>query len=223
MWWRARTAPAQAAAVLRTVEGGRLVRSRKETKDLRAQIGQMTNFDKVTLDRWTTTFPLNPEGWNGEPVETWRADTMRYYIDALLRPGSSQSPAPREWLEPWVDLAAMRRDLPSVTRLFLYETDSSRLPRSWLRWALQTLHATRRTGPGTPVDTQIGSYLVEADVFVTADKAFAATVQRVVDESVIRVASPVLVSADTCVSTLKDLLTAAPSARLRFPRFHGEL
>jgi hypothetical protein len=208
VWWRARVDPARAAAVLSASEGDRLVRSRKEAKDLRAQIGQITNFEKVPLDRWTTIFPLNPGGWDGDPVETWRASTMRYHIDAVLRPGSSQSPAAREWLEPWIDLSKMKRDLPSVTRLFLYETDSSRMPRSWLRWALQTLQATRKTSPGTPVDNQIGSYLVEADTFVTADKVFAAIVQRVADEAVVPVASPVLVSVETCVSKLVELLSS---------------
>ncbi|WP_143876138.1 hypothetical protein [Nocardia fluminea] len=208
VWWRARVDPAEAAAVLREVEGNFLVRSRDDAKGLRDQIGAITNFDKVTLDRWTTTFPLNPGGWDGDPVETWRAETMRYYIEALLRPGSAQSSAAREWLEPWVDLAAMRRELPSFVRLFLYETEPARLPRSWLRWAIQVLQGTRTTSPGTPVDNQIASYLVEADIFVTADKAFAAIVQRVVDEGVIDIATPVLVSADTCVSSLERLLSS---------------
>jgi hypothetical protein len=64
----------------------------------------------------------------------------------------------------------MRNDLPSFTRLILYETDVSRLPRSWLRWAVRTSQATRNTSSGTAVDNQISSYLVDADIFVTADK-----------------------------------------------------
>lgn len=206
MWRRARVDPLRASTILRTVEGDDLVRGRRESREWRAQIGEVTTFEKVTLDRWTSTFPLKPGGWDGEPVETWRAETMGYYFDALLNPKSGQSPAAYEWLEPWIDLAAIRHYMPSFARLFLYETDVSRQPRSWLRWAVRTLQATRKTSPGTPVDNQIGSYLVDADIFVTADKIFTAIVQRIGDEAVVRIATPVLVSVETCVQTLTELL-----------------
>jgi hypothetical protein len=61
----------------------------------------------------------------------------------------------------------------------LSETDASRMPRSWLRWAVRTLQATRKTTPGTPVDNQIGSYLADADLFVTGDRAFESLVRRI--------------------------------------------
>jgi hypothetical protein len=96
--------------------------------------------------------------------------------------------------------------MPSFARLFLYETEVDRLPRSWLRWALKTLQATRKTSAGTPVDNQIGSYLVDADILVTADKIFDAIVRRLADESVIRVATPLLVTPENCVSELQRLL-----------------
>lgn len=211
-WWRARRDPSQFAAVLRASEGDRMIRIRDDTRELRAEIGKITTYEKVKLDTWTTTFPLKPAGWDGDPVETWRADTMRYYIEALLMQVASRSPATREWLEPWIDLTAMRNDLPSFAKMMLYETDSSHMPRSWLRWALQALQATRKTNSGTAVDNQIGSYLVDADVFVTADKVFASIVKRVADEAVVQMAVPVLVSMESCVSTLTNLLTQEPLA-----------
>ena len=206
VWRRARVDPMRAAQILRLVEGDHLSRGRSDTLDLRAQLSKITTFDTVTLDRWTTTFPLNPDGWDGRPVETWRAETMIYYIEALLMRNSPQSPTAREWLEPWVNLAAIKNHLPSFASFFLYETDPLHLSRSWLRWALRTLQATRKTGPGTPVDNQIGSYLVDADLLVTADKVFVAIIERIRKEEVIQVARPVLVSVDTCVSTLVNLV-----------------
>jgi hypothetical protein len=214
VWWRARVDPTKASAILKLVEGDHIDRGRNDARELRAEIGKITTFDTVTLDRWTTTFPLKPEGWDGNPVETWRAEAMRYYIEALLKRDTAQSSAPREWLEPWIDFAAMRNDLPSFARLFLYETDTSRLPRSWLRWALQTLQATRKTSPGTPVDNQIGSCLVEADLFVTADKVFVSIVRRVANEAVVQIAIPVLVTRDNCVATLIKLLRQDASTHL---------
>jgi hypothetical protein len=206
VWWRARSDPSEAAAVLRIVEGDHLTHARGEAEDLRTQIAKITSFENIRLNRLTTTFPLKPEGWDGNPVEAWRANTMAYYFDTLINPRTAQSWAPREWLEPWIDLTAVRRDMPSFARLFLYETDASHLPRSWLRWALKTLQATRKTGPGTPVDNQIGSYLIDADFLVTGDKVFDAIVRRVAGESVAPVARSLLVASSNCISVLEGLL-----------------
>jgi hypothetical protein len=57
---------------------------------------------------------------------------------------------------------------------------------------------------------QIGSYLVDADLFVTADKVFASIVQRVANEAVMQMAAPVLVSVENCVTTLIKLLRQEP-------------
>jgi hypothetical protein len=206
VWFRARTSPSQAAAVLSLIEGDRMTGMRGDAQELRVHFGRLTSFEQVTLTQWTSTFPLNPPGWDGDPVEAWRAQTMAYYFDTLFNPQTKNSLAPREWLEPWVDLVAISRDMPSFARLFLYETEVDRLPRSWLRWALKTLQATRKTSAGTPVDNQIGSYLVDADILVTADKIFDAIVRRLADESVIRVATPLLVTPENCVSELQRLL-----------------
>ena len=207
VWWRARVDPSTAAAVLRMVEGDHLDQARSESLDHRTRIAAMTTFEKVELDKWTTTFPLSPPGWDGEPVETWRAETMGFYISALLMRSANQSPATREWLEPWVNLASIQSDLPSFARFFLYETDALHLQRDWLRWAFRTLQATRKTSPGTPVDNQIGSYLIDADVLMTADKIFFSITQRIAAEGVVPVAEPLLVSPENCVQKLLETLT----------------
>ena len=129
VWWRARTDPAQAALVLRSVEGDLISRARADADQLRVDMREVTTFDAVTLDRWTTTFPLKPKGWDGDPIGTWRAVTMGYFIEALLKKDGRQSLAPREWLASLVDLDSMQADLPSFARLLLYETDPTRLSR----------------------------------------------------------------------------------------------
>jgi hypothetical protein len=133
VWWRARVDPSRASAVLRAVEGNDLDRGRNESRELRTQIDGITTFEKMKLDRWTTTFPFDPPGWDGDPVETWRAEAMRFYITALLVSDGTQSAATREWLESWINLTSIRNNLPSFARFFLYETDTSHLPREWLR------------------------------------------------------------------------------------------
>lgn len=202
----ARVDPSQASTVLKAVEGNELTRGRSESHELRAQMSEITTFDKVKLDRWTSTFSRKIDGWDGSPVEAWRAETMMFYIDALLSPISGQSSATREWLEPWLDLTAMRRESSSFVGFFLYQTDASHLGRNWLRWAFRTLQATRKTSSGTPVDNQIGSYLVDADFLVTADKVFASIAERIAAEKVVPIARPVLVTVENCVSKLIDLI-----------------
>lgn len=207
VWWRARVDPSSAAAVLRVVEGEHLDQARIESLDHRTRIGAITSFEKVKLDKWTTTFPLSAPGWDGDPVETWRAETMGFYISALLVKDGNQSSATREWLESWVNLASIQADLLSFARFFLYETDALRLQRDRLRWAFRTLQATRKTGPGTPVDNQIGSYLADADVLITADKIFFSITQRIGAEGVVPIAEPLLVSPENCIQKLLETLT----------------
>ena len=48
----------------------------------------------------------------------------------------------------------------------------SRVPREWLRWAMREVQALRKVTPGTPVDNQICTYLVDYDIFLTSDRAF---------------------------------------------------
>ena len=64
----------------------------------------------------------------------------------------------------------------------------------------------RKTSPGTPVDNQIGSYLVDADFLVTADKVIASIAERIGSEGVVPIDQPILVTAENCVSKLIDLI-----------------
>lgn len=206
VWWRARTDPAREAAALGVVEEDHLDRGRADTLRLRSEIGDLVTFDTVTLDKWTSTFPLNPPGWDGDPVQTWRAQSMAYFVDALLNPATHQSKAALEWLAPWLDIPRIRQEIASFARMFLYDTEIEQLPRSWLRWALQVLQATRTTNAGTAVDNQIGAYLLDADYFVTGDKTFAAIVERVAQENVVKIARPVRVNTNDCLGALAELL-----------------
>jgi hypothetical protein len=61
---------------------------------------------------------------------------------------------------------------PSWLRFWFYETDVRALPRFWLRWAFEYIQRYKTVIDGTPCDTQLATYLPEADVFISADKAF---------------------------------------------------
>jgi hypothetical protein len=205
VWRRSQADPSRVARTLRLIEGDFMSRARDDAYQRRDDFREVLTFEMVTLDRWTTTFPLEPDGWDGEPVETWRAATLAYYVEAWFST-TPQSTTAQEWLEPRVDLAAVLRELPSFARLLLYETEADRLPRNWLRWAFSTLQATLRASPGTPADTQIGSYLKDADCFVTADKTFVAIVRRIRDEGNVVIAEPIRVTPSDSLDALLSLL-----------------
>lgn len=46
------------------------------------------------------------------------------------------------------------------------------MPRFWLRWAFEHLRLFHKVTDGTPGDAQLATYLLEADVVVSADKNF---------------------------------------------------
>jgi hypothetical protein len=208
VWWRARRDAAEAGSWLEEVEGDLVSRARGGTVKLREEMRGQTPFERMELERWTATFPQQPAGWDGKPVETWRAMTLQYFASTLLTRDGAYAPV-REWLQPWLDVRAIRGDLASLTRLILHDTDARRMPRNWLRWAVATLQATRATSPGSAVDNQIGSYLVDADVFVTADKVFAAIVQRLRTEAPVPIARARLVTSANCAAILAGLVSGS--------------
>jgi hypothetical protein len=207
VWWRARRDPVEAAAILREVEGGRLTIARDRAVRAREAWAGKTPFERMDLDTWTSMFKNNPPGWDGEPVETWRAETLQHYSAAFVDASRGDGSAEYEWLSALVDVKAVRREYASFVRLILYETSASYLRRNWLRWAVGTLQMTRKTGPGTPVDNQISSYLVDADDLVTGDAAFVSIIERVRGFAPVRVARAARVRAETLVPIVTRLLS----------------
>jgi hypothetical protein len=65
----------------------------------------------------------------------------------------------------------------------------------WIRWALLVAQLRRRVEPSSVADNQIGSYVLDCDYFVTADKRFAEALHDIVPHSPLRLAQIVLVRA----------------------------
>ena len=53
------------------------------------------------------------------------------------------------------------------------------MPRTWLRRAVALIQHSMKLGRGNPVDAQLASYLVDADLFVTNDKRYARILEAV--------------------------------------------
>ena len=82
-----------------------------------------------------------------------------------------------DWLEPWLDLDRIRAEPHRWVTFWTRECAAELLPREWLRWAMSEVQALRKVTPGAPVDNQLVTYLVDYDVFVTADRTFAECVE----------------------------------------------
>lgn len=77
-----------------------------------------------------------------------------------------------DWLRPFLrgDPWALNRD--SWIQFWLFDVEASKMPRFWIRWAMEYLQAFRAVTNGTPGDSQISTYVLEADYVFTSDKNF---------------------------------------------------
>ncbi len=174
-WWRVRNMTGRQARYISMVEGGDLDRARDHAFMARAnarQLGHTINGLRLDTSR---AWLLNPlPGWDGEPFETWRGHSLLTWSQTLIMGGDQTV---LDWLEPWFDIKRIRREFGRWVSFWTRDCSTERLPREWLRWAMCEVQALRKVTPGTPVDNQISTYLVDCDVFVTADRGFAECVE----------------------------------------------
>jgi hypothetical protein len=77
-----------------------------------------------------------------------------------------------------VDVLQALTDTGSLNRLWLYELQANNVPRQWLRGAFDFLQMWRSITPGSPVDSQLSTHLVDADWVISADKNFVTMADR---------------------------------------------
>jgi len=146
--------------------------------------------------------PVDPTpGWDGSPVELWRVEAHSYFEQALTMP---QHPY-IDWLEGEVNLPMMMLQKQERTRFWFHDVDPMRMPRHWLRSAFEFQQQFHKITDGTPGDCQLGTYLVDVDVMLSADKNFVRFAERCRLEAPFFVGSSVVVPGDP--SAIEALLT----------------
>jgi len=196
-WHRVRTRPDWVAGHLAMIEGNMMDTAREAAKKMRDAAREFETFESIDLSGIRALPLFQLRGWRGDAVEPWRLDSLRHYTTTLIElPEDGGSSASWDWLAPWVDLEAIRRDVPSWNGLFLYELSSDRMRRNWLRWAFSMVQATRRTTDGTPGDNQLAGYLTDVETFATADRGFADVVAKVATQAWFALARAVTVPGD---------------------------
>ncbi len=180
-WWRrARRTPLREAALIDALGGKELEVARQEARDRRgdARAGGLT-YEGLNIAEVRAVFEKPVPGWDGTPFEPWRVHGMYLWWLHLTDPSVSPGSTLAQWLAPWLLVDAIRRDWPSWLSFWLTETSSVGLPHEWMRWATTWVQQTRKVTAGTPVDSQISSYLFGADSLVTSDGAFVQCLEKV--------------------------------------------
>ncbi|AWM92341.1 hypothetical protein DJ564_16710 [Pseudomonas sp. 31-12] len=118
-------------------------------------------------------------GWSGAPVQYWRVPSLHMFMTELRVHESAVS----EWLDSEIDVAAMLSSPESMNRLWLHELDPVAVPRQWLRGSFEFLQAWHKITTGTPGDARLAAHLVDADVFISADKNFVQFAERCREEA----------------------------------------
>jgi hypothetical protein len=128
----------------------------------------------------TEDMPLEDRaGWpNSNRVDAWRAICMATYWRALKVVPSrarwtGEDTTFADWIGSYIVLHKMCKDRADFNRFWYCEVQASNMPRNWLRWAIDVAQWERKITLGNPGDAQQGSWLVDADFYLTADRRFA--------------------------------------------------
>lgn len=165
--------------------------------------------------------PDSPEpylsGWSGEPVEAWRVVCRDIYWYNLFVVGgrsvfTGEDSTFVDWVGAYLNLHIPRSDLADFTRFWTHDVELGRMPRNWLRWAVHLVQATQKIGAGNPADEQHSVYLLDCDVFMSADARYVTTLRAVRADAPFELASPVLTSGDRDVPVLDRILGALDDA-----------
>ncbi len=174
-------------------------RTVRENKALQSPNGKLA---PQLGDMWVTVENLQESERLGfdpqERVESWRRDiSLLWWFNLITLTNQVNNERFRnsitgsafrnvsttyaDWTFPWIDRGTLRNDRAGWNRFWYRTVPAQSVPRSWLRWAVSLAQTDFRIGNGTGMggDQQLSCYLVDADIFITADKAYSNTLEAV--------------------------------------------
>lgn len=140
-------------------------------------------------------------GWSGEPVEAWRVSLrVLFWHQLAVIPGlaifNREDPTFADWVGAYVNLSKLRSSPEDFTKFWLYDIDRDALPRNWIHWAVNFAQLEFKVTSGNPADAQHSTYLVDGDLFLSADARYVSVLKLVREDSPFSFAEPCLVSGD---------------------------
>ena len=176
-WRRVRNDTTKMARIIGVVDDGNLDVAREDAKAARATARELGHkMESLRLGTAHASYLHQVPGWDGEPFEAWRGISESIWWQGLIL---RQNQTFLDWLEPWLQVDLIRTRRAHWIGFWTRECSAERLPREWIRWAMQEAQALRKVTPGTPVDNQICTYLFDYDIFVTGDRAFAECIELI--------------------------------------------
>jgi hypothetical protein len=174
-----------------------------------------SSFTVLPLTALTVTpDPDNPRsrlpGWPGEPVEAWRVSCCVLFWHQLAVIGgrailTKEEATFADWVGAYVDLSKLRSSPEDFTRFWLYDVNRDALPRNWLRWAVNLAQLEVKVTHGNPADEQHSTYLLDSDLFLTADARYVSVLEMVRKSSPFKFAKSCLVSGDRDIPIIDRL------------------
>jgi hypothetical protein len=189
-WDRARFEPDLERARVEFADSGTQELAQVQAYELRAQADEIkSGFGRAPLSSLRGRIEGRTDSRIGEHFEPWRYVAMNVWMGAL----SSERHAYREWLGGVVLLPFLTMQSEDLKKFWLKDIEIGRMPRSWLRFALEYQQRFHKVTDGTPADAQLATYLVDADLFFSADKNFVRMAQRCASEAPFQIAETQLV------------------------------
>jgi hypothetical protein len=165
-WVRCARSAESEANFLGQVEGKMIEGAKAQAQSARKEMMEIGWKRNPSMDKTLAGFNCPVAGWRGDMVEAWRIDNLVGMTYALGRPGHAY----RDWIAPFVELDSGLLESAAWREFWLYIADKAELPRHWMRWAHSFAQRFRKVTSGSPGDTQLATYFIETDIFVTADK-----------------------------------------------------
>ncbi|NEC53097.1 hypothetical protein G3I18_31780 [Actinospica acidiphila] len=148
----------------------------------------LRDLSRITLAPSEETTVEQQAGWPlGERIAAWRPYSQEVYWHAFARSRRSvltqEETTYADWVGARVDLRAMCASREAFNQFWLYEVEPAYMPRTWLRWAADTVQMDMKVTDGNPLDVQHASYLPDCEVFLTADKNFVRVLDRIAEQA----------------------------------------
>lgn len=183
---------------------------RKQRQEILKTNAQLRPLTALTATADPEAQGRHPAGWAGEPVEAWRpANCILYWYQLSVIGGRAvltrEDTTFLDWVTPYVYLHALRSNEADFTHLWMYEIELSAVRRNWLRWAINIMQSDFRVTGGNPADEQHASYLLDCDLFLSADARFVSVLQAVREDAPFSFGEPRLVSGDRSIPVLDRL------------------
>ena len=174
-WRRVREQTPLMSRIIASLGDDDLDAARRDAYDRRALATKMKQTGKaIHLNDARSHYIVPMPGWDGAEFDTWRGYGEQHWWDVLF---VRRHETFLDWLGAWIDLDKIQSDPAGWVSFWTRQVSAERLPREWVRWAMNEVQATRKVTSGTPVDNQIATYLPDYAVFITSDRGFAECIE----------------------------------------------